>query len=75
LNKSHYKSEIQKKNLSILLYFWLQNGNQIYEYDDFIYFYFLSLLAPEHGKAPKSLSLSVLDKISPVKKRMLTTST
>jgi len=47
LAKSGYKPPKKYKSLIILLYLWLHNENQVYEYGDF-YLFFSSLLAIEN---------------------------
>jgi hypothetical protein len=47
LAKYGYKPEIKYKSLITLLYVWLHNENQIYESNDFYYFFF-SVLATEN---------------------------
>jgi len=42
LAKYGYKPEIKYKSLITLLYVWLHNENQIYESNDFYYFFFLT---------------------------------
>jgi hypothetical protein len=42
LAKSGYKLPKKYKSLIILLYLWLHNENQVYEYGDFYFFFSLT---------------------------------